>query len=133
MKTIRVGIILFLLSFCHFTTFGQTEIFGHWKAGCYLERNGDGSLTACSICPTSLKNNQLELSEFELEINNLTIKITMDGKSTSTTYKWDGKLEIISFEYEKTKFSFKVLRGSSDKKIILKENKCGGVLLLTKI
>lgn len=133
MKTIKTGIIFLILSCSYLTTFGQAEIFGHWKASCYLERKLDGSLAICGLCPTKLEKNQVEINDFELEISNQMLKIIVDGKSTNITYSWDSKADAISFEYEKSKYTFNVLKGTSTNSYILKNNSPGGVLLLTKM
>lgn len=133
MKAFKTGIIYLILSFSFLTSFGQTEILGHWKVSCYLERSQDGSLTVCSICPTLLENNKITIDEFELDISNQFLKINVHGNSSNLAYTWDSKMDIISFEYDKSKYSFKVLRSTSASSCILKDNSCGGLLMLTKM
>lgn len=116
-----------------FSATAQSEIFGHWKVSCYLERIQGGSITFCGICATSKNDNlKFKINDFELEINEQNIKIIIDGKTTNSNYTWDRNIDAITFEYEKTNYTFKVLRSSSDSNYILKENSCGGMLLLSK-
>ncbi len=133
MKSIKTIIFLLVLSLGQLSAFGQAEIFGRYKVACFLERNQNGSLAICSICPTKLDNNQLKISDFELEINNQFVKITIDGKSTNVTYTWNSKIDAITFEFEKSKYTFKVLKGSDSSQIMLKESNCDGMLMLNKI
>lgn len=133
MKSIKTGIIVMILSCSALSSFGQNILFGHWKVDCFIERKPDGSVAVCSICPVKLENNTGKINGFELEMSEQNLKI-MDGtKTTSLTYTWDSKLETISFEYEKTNYTFYVLKGTSPGSFILKNNSPGGILLLTKM
>ena len=131
MKAIKLALLLFILTLPFLNVYGQSDLFGTWKASCFLERNSNGSLAICGICPTKISDNphDLNIKEFELEINDKQLSITVDGKTTFARYKWDKTLEAISFEFEKSPYSFKVLRGIKASTIILKETNCGLILL----
>lgn len=133
MKTIKTGILMLILSLSFTNTYGQQEIFGQWKVSCFLERNPNGSLAICGLCPTSIMDgHSLQIKDFELELDEQLVQITINGKTTGVKYTWDRSIDAISFAHEKTQYTFKVLRSSSPVNYIWKDNNCGGVFLLTR-
>ncbi len=133
MKPLKAFILLVMLTLGYLTSYCQPKFSGHWKVSCYLERNTDGSLDFCGICPLILGKTQMDIQNFEMVVDNDKIQIMMDKDTTHVSYTWDSKLDAISFEFKKTLYTYKILRGTSTDQYILKDKGCGGLMLLNRL
>jgi hypothetical protein len=131
MKTPKFALLLVAILFISFNSFAQSDYYGKWHATCFLERTVEAHLSYCGICPVKIDEttNSLNIDEFEIAIDAKTIQITAPGKAVSTsTYTYNPKLDALTFDYEKTSYTFKVLRSTQSSFIILKSD-CGQFLL----
>src|SRR4051812_41192296 len=126
----KISILLLFISLLNFSK-AQSRIFGAWKASCPLERTSISSMSYCDLCPSLSKDNAMNVSNFEMNIDKNEMKIVMESETTSIKYKWDKETEALLFSFKNKNYEFKVLYTEFDQPLILKD-KSGNILVLTK-
>ena len=129
----KVGCKIFVLMIFVFQiSFGQKELFGTWKVNCPMEKVDVASVKYCGLCPTSQKDkSSITVNEFEMEIDQIEIKLIMNNVKTAVQYKWNEDIYTIEFNFKEIKYKFKVLWTNEDNMRILKTDD-GQLMVLRK-
>lgn len=130
MKFTRLLSILTLLIASNYTKAQVVEhITGDWEGECLIERIDQASVKLCDICPKVLEDNTLSISSLTISFKDGIYTIGADKQIGK--YKVDSKTDVISFNYNKHDYVFKILASTSTKDIVLRAED-GSVLLLRK-
>lgn len=130
----KLFLLLILFLAASLSVFAQKHLYGKWKAECVFERNDDGSLTSCTICPLEYGNDKstVKILPLNLVINKNEIIISYNNVSEKVSYEYDDKNETIKFDYKNNSYAFRVLINQHKKVKILKTRGSGCLLLLTR-
>ena len=132
MKTIKTLIFLLILALSFSKLQAQADLNGTWKASCFLERNSNGSLKFCGICPIQMKDDKsLQVLDFQIIVKDMVLTLKLKNENVKCSYQLNDTLDMVSFDYKNTNYNFKVLSGNSDSNRMLKSD-CGVILLSRK-
>ncbi len=111
----------------------EVNIKGKWKVNCPLEKNENGTLHVCDLCPrTMLNNNAAIVEDFVLEFTDETIKLDHEEVPIEIAYKFDKNTNRLRFKYLQKEYVFKVMI-VSDPFVHIMIAESGEVLYLKKI
>ena len=122
-------LVTLFLCFTNLAT-AQSEIYGTWTGYCTLEKTTISSICACGICSTKkIDDATVQFKNIEIIITEKTIKL---GNNAPVEYKWDKDTDSVTFQYEKSEESFKILASAVQNTLIWKDPKSGCILILLK-
>lgn len=109
------------------------NIIGKWKVNCTLQKNEDGTLHVCDLCPsTILNNNTAIIDEFEILFTSTSIKWQNDEVSIEIPYEIDKATNKLKFKYAQKDYVFKAMI-VSDPFVQILVAETGEVLYLKKL
>jgi len=131
MKFFFVGVLS--LFFCLNLFAQEVNLIGKWKVNCALEKNENGTLHVCDICPrTMLNNNTAIVEDFDLEFTAQSIKLDHEEVPIEIAYQFDPATNRVKFKYLQKEYVFKAMIVSDPMvQILIAES--GEVLYLKKI
>ncbi len=132
MKKLIITSLLFFLTLS--SSFSQeVNLKGKWKVNCALDKQEDGKIHFCDICPTTmLANNTAIIEDFEIEITSDVMKYPHDEIVIDIMYQFDKANNTFKFKYLKKEYFFKVLI-VSDPNVYVLVAETGEVLYFKKV
>jgi hypothetical protein len=109
------------------------NITGKWKVNCTLQKNENGTLHVCDLCPsTMLNNNTAIIDEFEIEFTTTSIKWQNEELSIEIPYEIEKATNKLKFKYAQKEYVFKAMI-VSDPFVQILVAETGEVLYLKKL
>ncbi|MFO0358740.1 MAG: hypothetical protein ACK50A_17425 [Sphingobacteriaceae bacterium] len=127
-----ISLVLLMLFFVTMKS-QDLNIIGKWKVNCTLQKNENGSLHVCDLCPSAmLNNNTAIIEEFEIEFTATAIKWQNEEVSIEIPYEIDKAINKLKFKYAQKEYAFKAMI-VSDPFVQILVAETGEVLYLKKL
>lgn len=131
MKFAHLTALMLLILFSKISI-AQSNLYGTWKVSCTTKQTSTSTAQFCALCPIKQTDaSSLEVTDFEMTINEAEITLTIDSVATPVKYKWNKKSQTILFEYKTNSYEFTLLPSKADNQKVLKE-KSGTLITLYK-